>query len=66
MLYDPKTKALFEACLPALKKDVRIAELLLPRLVVEVLSWGGEVELQDIMLEVKFVIESQEKQQLHT
>ena len=41
MLYDPKTKALFEACLPALKKDVRIAELLLPRLVVEVLSWGG-------------------------
>ena len=40
MLYDPRTKALFEACLPALKKDVRIAEFILPRLVVEVLSAG--------------------------
>jgi len=59
MLYDDKTKALFDACLPALKKDVRIAELLLPRLVVEVLSWGGEKELEDIMVEVGTLIDSQ-------
>ena len=59
MLYDEKTKALFDACLPALKKDVRIAELLLPRLVVEVLSWGGEKELEEIMVEVRTLIDSQ-------
>jgi hypothetical protein len=30
-------------------------EYMLPRLVVEVLSWGGEGEMQDIMLEVKSI-----------
>ena len=44
-----KTKSLFEACLPALKKDLNLAESLLPRLVIEVLSCGSDAENNNIV-----------------
>ena len=56
-----QAKPLFDACLPAIKKTMRVAKLLLPRLLVAVLIGGGEVELEQIMLEVKAIIEGVER-----
>ena len=48
LIKDRKTKSLFEACMPSMKKDLGIAESLLPRLVIEVLcccGGGGDIYL---------------------
>ena len=53
---DSKARSLFDACLPAIKKDLRIAEFLLPRIVIEVLSANGD---PGIMKEFACVIDVQ-------
>lgn len=51
-----RAKSLFEACFHTIKKDVRIAELLLPRIVVEVLCHSSSTTNDLLVTEVKNVI----------
>ena len=55
---DPDTRALFKACLPAIKKNLRIAEFLLPKIVVQIVckEQGGVVE--EIVKELNCIIEA--------
>ena len=55
---DPDTRALFKACLPAIKKNLRIAEFLLPKIVVQIVCKepGGVVE--EIVKELNCIIET--------
>ena len=55
-IYDPKIKDIFASCLPALKKDVRTAEFLLPHAVVSVICGAGEDEIDILVKEVNAIL----------
>ena len=40
------------ACMPILKKDLSIAEFLLPHLIIAIISSGGEEGINTVLLEV--------------
>ena len=60
LIKDRKTKSLFEACLPSMKKDIGIAESLLPRLVVEVLCCCGDEIIDSILNEMLEILDKEE------
>lgn len=55
-IYDPKIKDIFSSCLPALKKDVRTAEFLLPHIVVSVICGAGDEEIEILVKEVNAIL----------
>ena len=61
LLKCPRQTRLFTAALPALRKDLRIAEFLLPNLVVAVLGSGGEQEEAEVLGEVQAVMTVKEQ-----
>ena len=58
LLSDRRKKKLFEVCLAALKKDLTIGDLLLPRIVTEVLCDCKPESNQMIMTEINSIIEN--------
>lgn len=54
-VYDATVKSIFFSCLPALKKDVRTAEFLLPHIVVSVVC-GGEEGADLVVQEISAVL----------
>ena len=62
-LTSPRAAALFTACLPALRKDVRVAEFLLPNLVVAVLSDCTDKDMERVMAEVGAVVAKKNKEE---
>lgn len=60
LIKDRKTKSLFEACLPSMKKDLGIAESLLPRLVIEVLCCCGDEIIESLLNEMFEILNKEE------
>ena len=69
---DQRTKQLFEVCLPALKKDLTIGDLLLPRIVIAVLCECKPANNRSLLAEISAIItnnniqEPEEKQLQHS
>ena len=61
MMKEAKEKALFTACQPAFRRDLRVAEFLLPHLVVTILSHGTEKQIDAVFLEVEAILPEEDK-----
>ena len=58
LISNSKKRELFEVCLVALKRDLTIGDLLLPRIVIEVLCDCNTTSTEMLRTEIKFIIES--------
>ena len=61
LIKDRRTKSLFEACLPSMKKDLGIAESLLPRLVIEVLCCCGDEMIDSLLNEMLEILAKEDQ-----
>ena len=60
LIKDGKTKRLFNACLPSMRRDLGIAESLLPRLVIEVLCCCGDDIIEKLLQEMLAIVDRDE------
>ena len=60
LIKDRRTKSLFEASLPSMKKDLGIAESLLPPLVIEVLCCCGDEIIEKLHKEILEILNREE------
>ena len=61
MVKEGRVHALFTACQPAFRRDLRVAEFLLPHLVLTVIGHGTEEDTAAVLLEVKAILPADNK-----